>query len=275
MILTMLVSLYTVRVVLNTLGVVDYGIYNVVGGVVAMFSFLSSTMASASQRFFAFELGRRDYDKLKQAFSLTLLIYIGIAILILVLSETVGLWFLNTQMTVPEERMNAANWVYQFSIFSFIMTILTVPYNSAIIAREHMKVYAYVSIIEVVLKLIIVYLLVFFSFDKLKLYAVLTFFVACLITFIYRTYCKRRFKECIYFFYWDANKFKEILSFAWWNMIGAMANIFKTQGINILLNVFFNPVINAARAIAFQVNSALTNFTNNFYMAVRPQITKL
>jgi O-antigen/teichoic acid export membrane protein/polysaccharide pyruvyl transferase WcaK-like protein len=271
----MLVSLYTVRIVLNTLGISDYGIYNVVGGIVTLFSFLSGTMASASQRFFAFELGRNDYIRLKQTFSLTFIIYIGIAIVIFLLAETVGLWFLNTQMTIPSERMNAANWVYQFSIFSFIMTVLTIPYNAVIIAREKMKVYAYVSIIDVILKLIIVYLLVLFSFDKLQLYAILTFSVTTIITFIYRTYCKKKFEECTYFFYWDKTKTKEMLSFALWNMIGTIANILRNQGINILLNIFFNPIVNAAQAIAYQINSALTNFTNNFYIATKPQITKL
>lgn len=270
----MAVSLYTVRVVLNTLGVEDYGIYNVVGGVVTMFSFLSGTMASASQRFFAFELGKKDYKALKQTFSLTVISYVGIAVLVLVIAETIGLWFLNTQMTIPANRMNAANWVYQFSILSFIMTILTIPYNAAIIAREHMKVYAYVSILDVVLKLLIVYLLTLSSFDKLKVYAVLIFCVTSMIRLVYRTYCKRNFQECKYSFYWNIVRLKEILSFAWWNMIGAVANVLKTQGVNILLNIFFGPVINAARGVAYQVNAALTNFTNNFYMAVRPQITK-
>ena len=274
MILTMSVSLYTIKIVLNTLGISDYGIYNVVGGIVTMFSFLSGTMASASQRFFAFELGRKDYVRLKQTFSLTFIIYVGIAVIIVLLAETAGLWFLNTQMNIPSERMSAANWVYQFSVFSFIMTVLTVPYNAAIIAREKMSVYAYVSIVDVVLKLLIVYFLVLFSFDTLKLYAVLTFAVTTVVTFIYRTYCKRKFEECKFSFYWDRQLLCSLFSYSGWNIIGVIAGIVKGQGINLLLNIFFGPLLNAAYAVANQVHSVLAQFVTNIYSATRPQITK-
>jgi len=274
MLLTMIVSLYTVRVVLATLGVIDYGIYNVVGGIVAMFSFLSGTMASASQRFFAFELGKGNYSSVRQTFSLTLTSYIGVALIIFIFAETLGLWFLNTYLTIPGDRIEAANWVYQFSIFSFIITILTIPYNALIIAHERMNIYAIVSILEVVLKLLIVYLLVYFSFDKLKLYSVLTFCVITSVSLIYRMYCNRKFRESHYFFFWDKYRFKELISFAWWNMLGSIAMILKNQGGNILLNIFFGPVVNAARGVAYQVNMAISSFMNNFYMAVRPAITK-
>ncbi len=268
------VSLFTVRVVLDTLGIVDYGLYNVVGGVVTMFSFISGTMASASQRFFAFEIGRKDYDQLKKTFSITMTIYFMIAVIILLLAETLGLWFLNNKMTIPPERMEASHWVYQFSILSFMMTMFTIPYNASIIAHEKMNVYAWVSIIEVSLKLLIVYLLILFSFDKLKLYAVLMFAVTTIITFIYRTYSKRKFQECRYSFYWHNPLFLEIVGFSGWNLWGALASIIKNQGINILLNVFFNPIVNAARGIAYQVNGAIYQFVNNFTTAVNPQITK-
>ena len=185
----MAVSLFTVRVVLSTLGVVDYGIYNVVGGIVVMFSFLSGTMASASQRFFAFELGRNDTVQLKRTFSLTITIYVVISVVVLLLAETIGLWFLNNKLVIPVERMEAANWIFQFSILSFLATMMTIPYGAAIIAHENMNVYAYVSIIEVALKLVIVYVLVLFSYDKLKLYACLMFATTFIITFIYRTIC--------------------------------------------------------------------------------------
>jgi O-antigen/teichoic acid export membrane protein len=274
MLLMMGVSLYTVRIVLNTLGVVDYGIFNVVAGVVTMFSFLSNTMAVASQRYFAFELGRGDMVRLKQTFSMTMQIYVLLAIVILLLAETVGLWFLNTQMTIPSNRMEAANWIYQFSILSFIMTMFTVPYNAAIIAREKMNVYAWVSIIEVILKLLIVFFLLLFSFDKLKLYAILTFVVTTLVTFIYRTYTKRKFEECNYSLYWEKALFKEIVAYSGWNLFGALAGVFNGQGVNIILNIFFGPVVNAARAIAFQVNGAINQFVQNFMTAARPQITK-
>lgn len=274
MLLIMSVSLYTVRVVLNTLGVVDYGIYNVVGGVVSMFAFLSATMASASQRFFSFELGRNNQEQLKKTFSMTITIYAMVAIVILILAETVGLWFLNTKMTIPADRIDAARWIYQFSILSFMMTMFTIPYNASIIAHEEMKVYAYVSIIEVGLKLLIVYLLVLFSFDKLKLYAVLMFLVTTIVTFIYRTYCTRKFTECRFSFYWNKPLFKQIVSYSGWNLFGALAGMSNNQGINIMLNVFFGPIVNTARGIAYQVSSSVNQFVQNFVTATNPQIIK-
>jgi len=274
MLLTMCISLFTVRVVLNTLGVVDYGIFNVVGGIVVMFSFLSNTMASASQRFFAFELGKNNFTQLKKIFSLIITFYAFIAIIILLLAETIGLWFLNTQMDIPVERIIAANWVYQFSILSFIVQIMTIPYNAAIIAHENMKVFAYVSIIEVVLKLVIVYILVIFSFDKLKLYAFLILVITCIVTSIYRIICKRKYEECRFRFYWDRELFNTLASFSGWNLFGAMSGVLNNQGINILLNIFFGPIVNAARAIAYQVGVYVNQFVRNFTIAVDPQITK-
>jgi O-antigen/teichoic acid export membrane protein len=274
MLLTMVVSLYTVRVVLNTLGIVDYGIFNVVAGIVTTFSFLSVTLATATQRFFSFELGRNNYEQLKKTFSMTMTIYIMVAIIILVLAETLGLWFLNTKMSIPAERMEAANWIYQFSILSFMMTMFTIPYDAAIIAHERMDVYAYVSMIEVSLKLLIVYLLMIVSMDKLKLYAILILGVTTIITLIYRTYCQKKFDECHYSFYWDSNLFKTIAGYSGWNLFGSLAGVFNDQGINILLNIFFNPVINAARGIAFQISNSINLFVSNFSTAVNPQIIK-
>lgn len=268
------VSFYTVRVVLDTLGEVDYGIYNVVGGIVIMFSFMSNTMATASQRFFATELGRGDSLKLKQTFSMTMQIYLLLSVLILILAESVGLWFLNTQMTIPAERMGAARWIYQFSVFSFIITMFTTPYNAIIIAHERMNIYAWVSIVEVILKLVIVYLLLLFSYDKLKLYAVLVFVVTIITTLIYRIYSRRKFKECSYSYYWEKSLFTEIVSYSGWNLFGALAGVFNGQGINIILNMFFGPIVNTARAIAFQVSGAINQFVLNFMTASRPQITK-
>lgn len=274
MILTMAVSLYTVRIVLETLGAIDYGIFNVVAGVVLMFSFLSNTMSTASQRFFAFELGRQNYEELKKTFSMTMTIYILIAIIILLLAETIGLWFLNNKMSFPENRVEAANWVFQFAIFSFMMTMFTVPYNAAIIAHEKMSIYAYVSVVEVLLKLLTVFFLREFSFDKLKLYSILTFFVTALISLIYRVYCVRRFNECRYFFYWDSSLFKKLISYSSWNLFGAVSGIFNNYGVNIVLNLFFGPIVNTARGIAFQISSTINQFTLNFMTATRPQITK-
>jgi O-antigen/teichoic acid export membrane protein len=274
MLLTMFVTLYTVRVVLNVLGVNDYGLYNVVGGIVVMFSFLSNTMATASERFFAYEIGKNNLVQLKKTFSLTVLIYGIIAFVILLLAETIGLWFLNYKMIIPAGREYAANWVYQFSIFSFLLTIMTIPYNAAIIAHENMKVYAYISIVEVTLKLIIVYVLTVVLFDKLILYSILIFLISCIVTFLYRTICKRKYEECLFQFYWDKDLFKILISYSGWNLFGATASVLNNQGINILLNLFFGPVINTARAISYQIGSTLNQFVLNFLTAVNPQITK-
>lgn len=268
------VSLYTIRVVLETLGAVDYGLYNVVGGIVTMFAFLSNAMANASQRFFAFELGLKNYDQLKRTFSMTMTIYFIIAVLILILGETVGLWVLNTQMTIPPERIGTVHWVYQFSIFSFMMTIVSIPYTAVIMANEKMNAYAYISFIEVCLKLLVVYLLLFFSFDKLALYAILIFVATTITTITYIIYARKIFKECHYSFYWKTSLFKEIIGYSGWTLLGSLVYVFRNQGVNILINIFFNPVINAAQAIAFRVNSLLLNLTNNFHTAVRPQIIK-
>lgn len=275
MLLVMGVSLFTVRIVLKVLGVEDYGIYNVVAGIVSMFGFLSGTMASASQRFFAFEIGKKDFVKLKQTFSMTVTIYAMLAILIIILAETVGLWFLNNKMTIPPDRMEAAHWVYHFAIASFVVTIMAIPYNAAIIAKENMKVFAYISILEVILKLAIVYMLMLFDADKLKLYAVLMFIATLIIRFAYSLYCRRAYTEFKYSFYWDRELFKALIGYSGWNMIGVIANIIKNQGIDVLLNIFFNPILNAARAIAFQIFNALNQLTINVYSATRPQITKL
>jgi O-antigen/teichoic acid export membrane protein len=274
MLITMLIGLYTVRVVFSALGLVDYGIYNVVGGIVVMFSFLSNSMATAAQRFFAIELGRNDKQQLKRIFSLTIIIYVAISVIVLLLAETLGLWFLNTQMVIPIERINVANWIYQFSIFSFIITIMTIPYNATIIARENMGVYAYVSIIEVVLKLLIVYLLILFSIDKLKLYAALMSASTCIISAIYIIICRRKYEESRFQFYWDKVLFNSMFNFSAWKLIGSISGLFCNYGLNILLNIFFGPAINAARAISYQLNGAIVSLSSSLYTAVRPQITK-
>ncbi len=268
------VSLYTVRVVLKILGVEDYGIYTVVGGLVTMLSFLSGTMGTASQRFLAFELGQKNYERLKKTFSITVIIYILIAGVILLLAETVGLWFLNNKMIIPIERKDTANFVYQFSILTFMITMFSIPYNAAIIAHERMNVYAYVSIIEVSLKLLVVYLLDVFYYDKLKLYAVLLFINSTIITYIYISYCRSRFKECRFSFYWDKELFRKIVSFSGWNLFGALASVSSNQGVGIVLNIFFLPVVNAAQSLAYQVNGAINLVVANFVSAVNPQITK-
>lgn len=273
-ILIMLVSLYTVRVVLATLGAEDYGINNVVAGVVTMFGFLNGAMASASQRYFSFDLGKKDYEHLKKTFSLTVTIYLIVAVVIVILAETVGLWFVYNKLVIPVERVKAARWIYQFSIISFIFTIMTAPFMSAIIAHENMDIYAYVSIIEVVLKLVVAFLIRVFTVDKLWLYGFLMLLVTILNTTIYRAVCKIKYSECKYKFYWDKNYAKEMASFVGWNLFGSMVGTFKDQFVNILLNQFFNPIVNAARGIAINVNSAVSSFSQNFSTALKPQIIK-
>ena len=273
-ILIMIVSLYTVRVVLNTLGAEDYGIYNVVAGVVTMFSFLSSSMATASQRYFSFALGQNDSEQLKKYFSMSFTIYCLIALIVLVLAETVGLWFVTQKLVIPVERQTAAFWIYQASVFSMICTILTVPFMASIIAHEDMNIYAYVSIIEVVLKLGIVFLLPLFAIDKLIFYGLLMAGVVFINTAIYRTICVKKYVECKFSFFWEKSLFKELVSYTGWNMFGSAVGVFKNQIVNIILNQFFNPVVNAARGIAAQVNSAVNSFAQNFSTAVKPQIIK-
>jgi len=276
MLLSMAVTLYTSRVVLNTLGVENFGIYNVVGGIVIALGFLNFAMAVSTQRFLTFELGKSDFKQLKRVFDTSVTIHVIIALIVFVLAETIGLWFLNYYLKIPARRIFAANWVYQFSIYSFMVTVISVPYNAAIIANERMKLFAFVGILEVILKLIIVYILVLFSFDKLILYSFLVFGVTLVIRLIYGVYCKKYFEECRrYRFFWDKDLINKIGKFASWNILGVSAGLGYSQGVNILLNVFLGPVINAARGIAFQVQSAMTNFVNNFQLAVDPSITKM
>jgi O-antigen/teichoic acid export membrane protein len=274
-ILIMLVSLYTVRVALNTLGAEDYGIYNVVAGVVTMFSFLSNSMATASQRYFSFEIGRGNYEQLRLVFSLSLLVYMLIAVLVLILAETVGLWFVANKLIIPPERKSAALWVYQFSALSFLFTILATPYMAVIIAHEDMNIYAYVSIIESLLKLGIAVLLGIAAWDKLKLYGTMLCIVNFINTAIYRTVCIVKYHECKFVFYWNKSLFKEIAKFTGWNLFGGVSGVLKNQGINILLNIKFGPFVNAARAVAMQVNSAVLCFAQGFSSSMRPQIVKL
>ena len=274
MILIMGVTLYMTRVVLRVLGVEDFGIYNVVGGVVTMLSFLSASMSSATQRFLSFELGKKDIPQLTRVFGMSVNIQILIALGVLLIAETLGLWFVNTQLTIPANRLVAANWVYQFSILTFIVSIISVPYNAAILTYEKMNVFAYISILEVVLKLLVVFMLEWFGFDKLKLYAILLFSVSLIIRIIYGLYVKQNIKECRYSFFWNKKLFLTLINFAGWNLWGNMAVVTYSQGVNILLNIFFGPAINAARAIAFQINAAIRSFISNFQMAMNPQIIK-
>lgn len=274
MLLTMAVSLFTSRVVLATLGVEDYGIYNVVGGVVAMFSFLTGTMSSSTQRYITFTLGKGNQEKLVTVFSTAIQIHALISIAIVILAETVGLWFLNEKLVIPDTRMSASFWVYQCSILAAIISVMSVPYNASIIAHEKMSAFAYISIIEVLLKLGIVYILIISPWDKLIVYAILILIVQLFIRSIYARYCSRHFEETKYHHSIDKPLLKEMLSFAGWSFWGNFAAVLYGQGVNMLLNIFFGPVVNAARGVSIQVQNAVRNFVTNFQMALNPQITK-
>lgn len=274
MLLLMAVTLYTSRVVLNALGVDDFGIYNVVGGVVTMFSILSASLSTAISRFITYELGKGNFEKLKNIFSTAVTIQIILAIIIVLIAETIGLWFLNIKINIPIERIEAANWTFQFSIITFVINLISVPYNAAIIAHEKMSAFAYISILEAILKLSIAYLIVVSPIDKLIFYACLICSISLIIRIIYGYYCKLHFKECIYSFYWNKNLLKQMFGFAGWNFIGSSSSLLRDQGGNILINLFFGPAVNAARGIAFQVNTATQNFVASFMMAINPQITK-
>lgn len=274
MILIMLVTLYTSRVVLAQLGIKDYGIYNVVGGVVTMFAFLNNCMTTSTQRFMTFELGKGNVQKLKDVFATSLNIHIAIALAVVLLAETIGLWFVNYKLVIPEDRLVAANWVFQFAILSFCVNVIQVPYNAVLIAHEKMSVYAYISIVEAVLKLGIVYLLSISPFDKLIVYGVLIFAVQLLIRCIYQVYCRRHYEESRFRLFWNKTLYQEMSGFAAWNLFGSVAWMLRDQGLNIVLNLFFGPVINAARGVAAQVSSAVMNFISNFQVALNPQITK-
>ena len=274
MLFSMLVSLYTSRVVLNTLGVEDYGIYNVVGGVIGLLSFLTSSLGGASSRFLTFCIGKGDMEALRRTFSNILSIYVLLASVILILGETVGLWFMSTRLQIPAERQYAALWVYQFSVFSTVLGILCAPYVSTIVAHERMTAFAYISIVDVVLKLVIVYCLTVIPYDKLIVYALLLLATQLFDCVAYLIYSTHHFAETRTRTGYDRGIFKEILGYSGWVLNGNLAVMGYTQGLNVLLNIFFGPIVNTARGIAVQVQSVCMNFCANFQTALNPQLTK-
>lgn len=276
MLFGMLVSLYTSRVVLQALGVEDYGIYNVVGGFVAMFSMISSSLSSAVSRFLTFELGRGDRDQLKKVFSTSLCIHLVLAGIVLLLAESVGIWFLNTHMTIPADRLYAANWVFQASLVAFMFGLLSVPYNASIVAHERMTAFAYIGILDILLRLCIILFIAYapFTFDRLIVYSLLLVALGLSMQAVYWGYCRKHFEECRLQFRFDRESWKAMSAFAGWNFIGCTAALLKDQGVNILLNLFIGPVVNAARGIANSVNNVLSSFAGNFMTALNPQITK-
>ena len=274
MLLMMVVTLYTSRVVLNTLGVTDYGIYNVVGGVVAMFTVISGSLSAAISRFITFELGRGDEEKLKSVFSSAVTIQFLFAGIIILLAEAIGIWFLNVKMNIPADRETAANWVFQFSVVTFAINLISVPYNATIIAHEKMSAFAYISILEAMGKLAIAFLIMVSPIDRLIFYACLMCAVALIVRLTYGVYCKCHFEECAYHFVFDKDLLKRMFGFAGWNFIGASSSVLRDQGGNVVINLFCGPSVNAARGIASQVSGAMQSFVGNFMTALNPQITK-
>lgn len=273
-IVVMLITLYTSRVVLKSLGVVDYGIYNVVGGLISIMSFINGAMSASTVRYLTFELGRRDYNRLNIVFCTCIQIHFVIAIFVLLLAETVGLWFFYNEMTIPPERMNSAFVVYQLSVLTGMIGIMNIPYNTLLIAHERMSSFAYITIIDASLKLLVAVSLSLFLFDKLIIYALLMCLVYIFVISIYWRYCKNNFSESKYSFIIDKPLVAEMSKYAFWSLFSNFAFVTYTQGVNILLNIFFGPAVNAARGITVQVQAAVSRFTQGFQSALNPQITK-
>lgn len=274
MIITMLISLYTSRVILQTLGVDDFGIYNLVGGIAAMFQFLNGTLSDATQRYITVEIGRGEHGNVNKIFSTCLSLHFILGIIIILIAEPIGLWLIHNKLIIPTGRLVAATWVFHFSLVSLFFLIISVPYNALIIAHERMKAFAMISIIEVLGKLIIAYALLIGRMDRLILYGLLMLFIRVFMRILYTVYCRRHFLESKYKYYWDSGLIKEMTGFASWTVIGNLAFMCITQGISVLLGLFFLPAVNAARGIAVQVQYAISNFVRNFQTAVNPQITK-
>ncbi len=276
MLLGMIVSLYTSRVILNALGVVDYGIQNVVGGLVSMFSLISSALSASISRFITFELGAGNEKRLRQVFSTSLLIQIGLGLIVLLIAETAGLWFLNHKMVIPADRLYAANWIFQASVFSFIIGLLSCPYNALLVAYERMNIFAYFGIFNIFMNLAIVLFVAYapFNFDKLIVYSVSLMAIGFIMQFVLWRYCFKHFAESHELPRFYKQSWQEMSGFAGWNAIGCTAGILKDQGVNVLINLFFGPAVNAARGIAGSVSTAVGSFSGNFMTAVNPQITK-
>ena len=274
MLLVMTVKLYTSRVVLNILGVEDYGIYNVVGGIVVLFSFLNSVMILSVQRFFSFEIGRGDAMRVSQIYRTSLTIHLYVCLIFFVLAETFGIWFLNVCLNIPIHRMAAANWVYQFSVLCGIVNIMRIPYNALIISYEKMSFYAYMSIIEVLLSLGIVYVLLIVCGDRLIVYGFLVFIVVLLTTLVYRWYCIRSFHIVRLKSSFSKSICQELISFSGWSLLLGVSNLGASQGINMIFNIFHGVAINAAIGIMNQVSGAVNQFVSNFQMALNPQLIK-
>ena len=274
MFLVMVISLITVRVLLRTLGVEDYGTYNAVAGFVSSLVFISSVLSAASQRFFSYYIGKNDNNQLQKAFAMIIITYLIVIGIIIIVAETIGLWFVFNKMTIPTGRESAVMWVFQMALLACAFSLISTPFQALIISHEEMNIYASISIIEVILKLAIIFILPFFSMDKLALYAVLHCSVFGGISSAYILTSRKRYNESRFTFNWDNAMFKNIFSYSSWSLFGSLAGMCNTQGINILLNVFYGPIANAAYAISAQISAAVNQFSSNFYTAVRPALIK-
>lgn len=274
MIITTLVSLYTARLLLQLLGVEDFGIYNVVGGVVTFMSFINGTMTSATQRFLAFDLGKNDLPQFRITYSMIINVFILLCMALLLILEIAGPCFVCHKLVIPAERLDAALYVFQFSLLAFVFSTFTIPFQSAIIAYEKMGVYAYLTLIDVIAKLAICYLLYISSADRLVVYGAFNMLVTLLILVVNMVYARRKLTGCIYHFHWDTSLFTRLSGYAGWNLFGSVSAVLCSQGLAILLNLFFGPIVNAAKAIADRVNGIIMTFATNFFMAVSPQIVK-
>lgn len=270
----MIIGFFTSRVILNALGISDLGVMNVAGSVIAMFTFLNSTLASGTQRFLTYGLGEGNIEKLKQTFANAMTLHLVLAIIILILGETAGLWYVNNKLNVPEGRESAAMWCYQLSILSTCIGIILVPFNASIVAHEKMGMYAYMSIYDAVCKLLAAFLIQIVPFDRLIFYSTLSFLIALTPTFIYNWYCRKHFEECGFRFGYDKSQFKEMLTFSGWNIIGCLAAMGQGTGVELVVNSFCGTAVNGAKGIASQANGWITRFVHSFLTAVNPQITK-
>lgn len=269
-----IINLYTVRVTLDLLGVVDYGIYNVVASVVASLGFLTGTLTSATQRYLSFHLGRRDYEAYSRTFSLLLMGFMAISCVIIILGEAVGIFFVDDWLTIPFDRLDAARWVFQTAVFTFVFNLMSVPYTSSLVANERMSAFAYISIVDGVLKLALVFMLMSSPIDRLVYYGVLTMVESAIVFLLYMLYCHRAFTFNRFRFVWDKALFREITAYTGWNLFGSLSGVLNTQGQSVMLNIFFGPVVNAVKAIADKISNVISSFSTNFYMAVSPQVVK-
>ena len=270
----MIISFFTARITLEALGVVDYGINNVVGGLISMFSLISNSLSNSIGRFITFHLGKGDFIELNKIFSTSINIQAILATIVIIAIETIGVWFLDNKMVIPADRLTAAHWVLHCSTLMFALGLISLPYNATIVAHEKMNIYAYFTLYDALARLAIVFGIKHYGGDKLIFLAIISIIPSIIKQFYYWHYCKKNFEECTYHAIWDKRVFKEMFGFAGWNFIGCTAGLSKDHGVNILINMFTNPAVNAARGIAFQIRGIIGQFIGGFSAAITPQITK-